>query len=211
MRGFNKSDHRWLMKIPLVGIVLFIVFYVIAAYHYPGGSYVHPEHPGFSFQYNYLCDLLDDVAVNGAINSAKIYARISLGLLCFSLLLLWIYLPWLFNIKKRIHLLISTLGVLSMLTTVWLAFGAHDLVVRVAGTFGALALLLTFRQLYLAGYHKLLFLGIISLLLFLANYYIYETWTWIESLPLIQKFTFISCLCWFVLLNVLLLKKFGKD
>jgi len=195
------------MKIPLAGIIFFLLFYVIAAIHYPGGSYVQPDHPGFSIRYNYLCDLLDDVAINGVINSAKIYARISLGLLCFSLLLIWLFLPNLFRVKLRIHLLISSLGALSMLTTVWLAFGAHDTVVRVAGFFGAMAILLTFRNLYLEGYRKLLFLGIISLILVLTNYYIYETGRGIETLPLIQKFTFISCISWFILLNIFLLKQ----
>lgn len=195
----------------MAGILLFVVFYVIAALYYPGGSYVAPEQIGFSFEHNYLCDLLDDVAVNGEINTARLYSRISLGILCGSLILLWAYLPWLFDVKRRIHVLISACGILSMLITVFLALGAHDIVVRIAGFFGAIALLLTFRELYKAHYGKLLFLGIVSLVLFLANYYIYETGVLIERLPLIQKVTFISCLSWFVILNILLLKKYKID
>jgi hypothetical protein len=190
-------------------MLLFILFYVIAAFHYPGGSYVARAQPGFSFEHNYLCDLLDDITISGEINTARFYARISLGFLCASLIILWAYLPRLFDVKRKIHVLISGCGILSMLITVFLALGSHDIVVRIAGFFGAIALLLTFRQLYKAHYGKLLFLGIVSMVLFLANYYIYETGVLIERLPLIQKFTFISCLSWFVILNILLLKKFN--
>jgi hypothetical protein len=188
-------------------MLLFLVFYIIAAFHYPGGSYVNRAQTGFSFKYNYLCDLLDDVAINGEINSARIFARIALGILCISLILLWSYLPRLFDVKRKIHVLISSSGILSMLITVFLAFGSHDIVVRIAGLFGAIALLLTFRQLYKAHYGKHLFLGILSLVLFLANYYVYETGVLIERLPLLQKFTFMSCMTWFVILNILLIRK----
>ncbi len=209
MQGSQYRFNRIILRLPLLGMVLFIVFYVIAALHYPGGSYVDPTYPVFSFEHNYLCDLLDDAAINGKLNPARTYARIALGILCTSLILLWSYLPGLFDVKRKIHVLISSSGILSMLITVFLALGAHDIVVRIAGLFGAIALVLTFRQLYKAHYGKLLFLGILSLVLFLANYYIYETGVLIERLPLLQKLTFISCMTWFVILNVLLLKKFN--
>ena len=88
-----------------------------------------------------------------------------------------------------------------------MVFGGHDIVVRIAGAFGAIALLLTFKQLYDAHYMKLFFFGIFSLILFLANYYIYETGIMIQNLPLLQKFTFASCMLWFIILNVMLIRK----
>ena len=186
---------------------LFVVFYVIAAFNYPGGSYVDPAQPGFSFRNNYLCDLLDNFAVNGKANTAKTYARISLGILCSSILVVWIYLPRLFDVKRSVQVITSTFGVLSMVTTGFMVFGGHDIVVRIAGAFGAIALLLTFGQLFKAKYMKLFLLGIISMVLFLANYFIYETGMMIKALPLIEKFTFISCMAWFAILNVMLLRK----
>ncbi|WP_265199010.1 hypothetical protein [Aureitalea sp. L0-47] len=153
--------------------------------------------------------MLDNYAINGKQNTARIYARISLGILCSSILILWLYLPRLFDIKRSVAVLTSAFGVLSMITTGFMVFGGHDVVVRVAGAFGAIALLLTFKQLYDAHYRKLFFLGIFSLILFLANYFIYETGLMIENLPLLQKFTFISCMAWFAILNVMLIRRYS--
>ena len=59
------NKHYSILFIPLLGMLLFVILYVIAAYHYPGGSYVNPSQSGFSFRYNYLCDLLDNFAIDG--------------------------------------------------------------------------------------------------------------------------------------------------
>lgn len=204
--GQAINAHDSLMRLPLVGFALFVLFYVIAALHYPGGSYTDPYRLGFSFEHNYLCDLLDDRAINNKVNSARMYARISLGILCVSLSVLWLYLPRLFDVKRNVSLLISFCGLASMATTVFLAWGAHDIVVRIAGVFGVIAFILTLHQLYNSRHLRLLTLGIVSIVLVLSNYVIYETGIYRDALPLIQKITFISCLSWFVLLNVRLLR-----
>ncbi|GAA4937096.1 hypothetical protein GCM10023314_06800 [Algibacter agarivorans] len=188
--------------LPLIGIALFVIFYIIAAIYYPGGSYAAPNRPGFSFKNNYLCDLLDNHAINGAFNSARIYARIALAILCLSLILLWYYLPKLFNRKNKAQTIMSIAGMLSMVITLFLASEVHDIIVRTAGVFGVTALLIAFIELYNANYYKLLIHGIICLFFFLTNYYIYETEILIDKLPVIQKITFLSCMSWFVLLSI---------
>lgn len=202
MTTHNHRTDRVMILATLIGMALFVVFYVIAALNYPGGSYVAPSHEGFSLKNNYLCDLLDDQAINGASNSARIYARISLGLLCLSLILFWNRLPKLFDRKNRSQTIMSVAGMLSMLTTLFLASGVHDIIVRIAGVFGMIALILSFIELYRAQYYRLWILGMICMLLFLANYYIYETGILLDKLPAIQKVTFISFIGWFVLLSI---------
>lgn len=207
MIGSNFLTLRNLIKLPLAGMLLFVVFYVVAAIHYPGGSYEAPQATGFSIQNNYLCDLLDKIAINGQFNNAKVYARVAMGFLCFSLILLWGLLPKLFNVTKTVHVITSAFGILSMIITMFLASGVHDIIVRVAGFCGVIAVLLTFRELYRSNYRGLLNFGLVCLFLLLANNYIYETDRLIEWLPLIQKFTFVSWISWFVALNILLMKK----
>jgi len=191
----------------LVGIVLFIFFYIIAAINYPGGSDIAQNQTGFSFKNNYLCDLLDNQAINGALNSARIYASIALAILCFSLILLWYHLPKLFDRKNKTQTIMSITGILSLIITLFLASGIHDIIIRIAGVFGVAALLISFIELYKANYYKLLIFGIICLLLFLTNYYIYETEILIDKLPLIQKVTFLSFCNWFVLLSICIYRK----
>ncbi len=196
-----------LMKLPLAGMLLFVLFYIVAAIHYPGGSYAAPDSPVFSIQHNYLCDLLDYIAINGQLNNARIYAMIAMGFLCFSLILLWGFLPKLFDVTKTVHVATSFFGILSMVITMFLGSGIHDLIVRIAGFCGVIAVLLTFRELIRSKYRGLLIFGLICLILLIANYYIYETGILIKWLPMIQKVTFLSWISWFVTLNILLVKK----
>lgn len=209
MSTHKNRTNRAMTLLPLIGIALFVVFYIIAAINYPGGSYVAQNQTGFSFKNNYLCDLLDNQAINGALNSARIYARISLAILCFSLILLWYHLPKLFDRKNKAQTIMSITGILSLIITLFLASGIHDIIIRIAGVFGVAALLISFIELYKANYYKLLIFGIICLFLFLTNYYIYETEILINKLPLIQKATFLSFINWFVLLSIHTYRKLG--
>lgn len=202
-----KDLSSILLYIPMAGMTLFVLFYVLAALHYPGGSVFNSAQPGFSFIDNFLCDLLDDFAMNGEINSAKAYARASLGSLSFAVILLWLYIPRIFEAGFWLHILISLSGILSMVIIMFLSADTHDLVTYIAGAAGFTAILLTEYRLYLNHYYKEFIVGVISLLLVLANYYSYETGLLYDWLPLLQKFTFTCCIFWFLTLNVLLIKK----
>ena len=190
------------LLLPLAGMVLFVVLYVLAALNYPGGSWIVMDQEGFNFWNNYLCDLLDRNAINGELNSARFFARGSLAALCVSLLLLWYFLPGFFS-KKGINVFVMWLaGILSLVVTMFLTSGTHDITVRIAGFFGVIAFISCFIELYKANYFSLVYFGIASLLIFLVNYYIYETGTFIRSLPVIQKVTFVSFILWFAFLDI---------
>ncbi|MGB5459948.1 MAG: hypothetical protein WBM91_07980 [Eudoraea sp.] len=190
------------LLIPLAGMGIFVVLYVLAAINYPGGSWMVLDQEGFSFWNNYLCDLLDLYAINGDLNPARFFARGSLGVLCVSLILLWYYLPGLFSNKSTNLIVMWLAGILALAITMSLTSGTHDITVRIAGFFGVIAFISCFVELYKAKYFSLLILGIICLLIFLGNYYIYETGTMIRSLPVIQKVTFICYILWFALLDI---------
>jgi len=190
------------LLIPLAGMGIFVVLYVLAAINYPGGSWMVLDQEGFSFWNNYLCDLLDLYAINGDLNPARFFARGSLAVLCVSLILLWYYLPGLFSNKSTNLIVMWLAGILALAITMSLTSGTHDITVRIAGFFGVIAFISCFVELYKAKYFSLLILGIICLLIFLGNYYIYETGTMIRSLPVIQKVTFICYILWFALLDI---------
>ena len=202
--GFPKA---YVMLLPLLGIGLFVFLYMLSALYYPGGSWDVTDQTGFSFWHNYLCDLLDHYAINGKVNSARFFARTALGVLCASLIFIWLSLPKLFIIKS-INLTIMTLsGLLSLVVTLFLASGTHDLIVRIAGISGVVAIITCLLELYKIKYYKLFILGVFCLIVFFANYFIYETGYFIKILPVFQKITFISFIAWFVFLNIQLYKK----
>ena len=190
------------MLLPLLGMGLFVVLYIIAALLYPGGSFAVPYQNGFSFWNNYLCDLLDHFAINGELNSARHYARASLGVLCASLMLLWFYLPALFPARSVNRTVMWITGILALTITLFLTSGTHDITVRIAGVFGVVAFITCFIELYKAKFFKLFAFGVLCLVIFLVNYYSYETGVFIRLLPVIQKITFVCCILWFVFLDV---------
>ena len=205
----NAPGHRYVL-LPILGMGVFVLLYILAALNYPGGSWNDPATTQFSFWNNYLCDLLDEVAINGEMNSGRLYARAALGVLCISLLYLWAHLPFLFTRRNWNTVLMWLSGILAFIVTMLLSSGTHDLTVRIAGAFGSIALISAFAELRAAGFSGLMRFGWLCLFIFLVNYYIYETGSGIQSLPVIQKITFSCFLTWFVWLDVSLYRKIKR-
>ncbi|MGI9547395.1 MAG: hypothetical protein ACR2MM_09180 [Flavobacteriaceae bacterium] len=201
------APKRVVLVLPMIGMALFVILYIVAAIKYPGGSWKFPDAKDFSFWNNYLCDLLDHNAVNGQLNDARYIARTALAFLCGGLLLLWWYLPSLFPEDRITRTIMWISGILALVTTFFLSSGTHDTTVRIAGFFGAIAFINLFIELYRIGLYRLFILGLFCLIIFLINYYIYETGSFIKGLPIIQKITFLSFLCWFTFLNLSMIKK----
>lgn len=205
-----KAPKPNILLLPLFGMALFVLLYILAALIYPGGSWIMPQQNGFSFWNNYLCDLLDQNAINGELNTARYFARTSLTVLCLSLVLLWYYLPSLFKGKSFNKKIMWLSGMAALIATSFLSSGAHDSTVRIAGFFAVIAFLTCLIELYKARYFKLSIFGGACLLIFLANYYIYETGEFLHALPVIQKITFLGCILWFVFLDLLFYRKVKK-
>ena len=198
------SYGLFLLSFPLIGIVSFIFFYFMAAKHYPGGSWIVPDTDGFSFWHNYLCDLLDINAINGEPNQGRTYAITALCLLCAGIFFLWSLLPKLFKTKNNTQKIMSASGYLSLLSIVFLALVNHDVIVRIAGLFGVVAFITCCVELYKTDYKKLFLLGLVCIITFLSNYYIYETGIFLKTLPVLQKFTFTLFISWFIGLDIAL-------
>ena len=201
----NTNSHgHFTLLLPLIGIVFFVLFYILSAFNYPGGSWHSPNQNGFSFWHNYLCDLLDVHSINGQINTARIYAIIALGFLCAGLFWLWMYLPRAFQTNGLNKKIMWISGLVSIITILFLSLGDHDKVVRIAGFFGVIAFATCSAELFRIGKKFLFILGIICILVFLFNYYSYETGSFIPSLPVIQKITFLLFIIWFIGLDIAL-------
>ena len=76
-----RSKHLF----PL-GILIALALLTVATAVYPGGSQVNANATGFDWKQNYLCNLFDATAVNGAANTARIIRYCgTIGTLCFFL------------------------------------------------------------------------------------------------------------------------------
>lgn len=190
----QPKDHRIL--IPLYGSVLFIILYIIAACLYPGGSQADKYHKGFSWVNNYWCTLLNESSINGEHNTARPVALTAMVLLGITLSVFWYIIPESFDLNKKIKRTIQVTGITAMGVEMFLFTGLHDTAINVGGFFGLVALAGTMLGLYKNKWISLFCFGLLNLLLFFLNNYIYWSGNYMTWLPIIQKVTFLSFLIW---------------
>jgi len=195
--GQSSKWQSYLVIAPLWGVVVFAAFYLLAAALYPGGSNADACQKGFSLLNNYWCDLLNPYAKNGAFNSSRPVALAAMIVLCSSLICFWYFLPQIFNTKTATRTTVQIAGIIAMLLTMFVFTKYHDQVINYASLFGAVAFIISFRELYRSRRYALFGLGLFAWMLCLVCYLIYRTGLFVADLPVIQKITFFLCLCWF--------------
>ena len=180
-----------------MGIVLFVILYVVAAALYPGGSQFDRQAEGFSWTNNYWCTLLDKQAINGQYNTARPYATTAMIVLCLSLQIFWFLIPVYLETGKTLKWIIRVSGILAMTIGFLLITNLnHDTITNLASLFGLVATTGTFIGLYKAKWYGLFVFGMVNLLLVALNNYFYYTPGAIRYLPVVQKITFAAFLVW---------------
>ena len=127
-----KPTHKstfWIL-LPVLGIITFVLLYIIAALNYPGGSAFNKQSTGFSWAHNFWCTLLNDQAINGEANPAKPIAMVAMLVLCFSLGVFWWLFPRYTGAERNYKMIIPISGILSMITGLLLFTPLdHDLII----------------------------------------------------------------------------------
>jgi hypothetical protein len=196
----KKPGTRLLL--PVWGIIIFCILYIISAALYPGGNDSDKTTIGFSWQHNYWCELISSQAQNGQSNTARPVAITALLVLTISLVIFWYQVPQLFHTRNAGSLIIRYCGISSMLVMPLLLTGIHDTVINLAGGLGCIAIALLLVKLYNHRMYFLFWQGIAGLLICAANNYIYYTKGLLHYLPVIQKISFVFFLLWFVQLCI---------
>lgn len=203
----HRSKNSWILT-PFIGSFLFVILYVIAAFLYPGGSGADRTAIGYSWTDNYWCNLLSEKAINGQINTARPVAVTAMFILCLSLSSFWILFPALTQLKKYHKLLIQVAGTVCMLTSFLLLTSIdHDLAVNISSGFGLIAIIGTLIALYQLKWKRLFAIGLFNLLLVALNNYLYHS-NEMMYLAVVQKFSFLSFLVWFCLIDLKLYRKY---
>jgi hypothetical protein len=202
--SFTRSH---ITLLPVYGICLFIILYIIATLLYPGGSDVDKLARDFSWLNNYWCELMASYARNGDINTARPVALTAMAVLCISLGLFWYNTSFLFKPRTAARYIVRYAGILSMITVVFLFTREHDTVMNISGTLGVIAIAVTIAGLYKNKMRSLVIYAIVCLLLIVLNNYIYYTGQFFYALPVVQKITFLIILLWFVIVSMQLYKR----
>jgi hypothetical protein len=190
------AKSYWLL-LPIVGSLLFVMMYVLAANHYPGGNQQNKNAIGFSWVNNYWCNLIADTAINGQPNAAAPYAMLGMAILCISIIAFWVIVPKQVTTKRTQQLSIQLLGSSSMLVAFFLLTNIHhDAIINVAALLGGIALIILLACLYKAKWKTLFYACLFNVILVGLNNYVYYNQALLIYLPIIQKITFASFLGW---------------
>lgn len=193
--------------LPLIGILLFVLLYIVATLLYPGGSQADKNSKGFSWVNNYWCNLLNENAINGHVNPARPAAMTAMFILCVTLAAFWFLFTRIIHFSKLARLVITFSGLTSMTTALFLFTSYHDIVINIAGILAITALTATFAGLYKNKWYRLFALGLFNLLLIIANNILYYGTGLLKYLPVVQKITFLFFLLWICLIDIQLFLK----
>lgn len=191
----HKQGFRWKL-IPLTGIPLFILLYLIATDLYPGGNPVDTNATGFSWLHNYWCNLLNEKALNGHVNPGRPAAVSGMIALCISLAVFWFYYPVKPVVARPLQWVIRSCGPAAMLTALFITVFDHDTVTNLASLLGLIAVTGTMIILYRTDQLFLFLYGLLNILLTGLNNLFYYTPSLLYWLPLVQKISFVSVLGW---------------
>jgi hypothetical protein len=184
----------------LLGIIISISLLVVATRHYPGGSQYDKNSVGYDWGRNYLSNLFEAKAVNGADNASRPWAISGMLFLCVSFAFFFIEFPKKISSKNAAKV-IRYCGVGAMLFAFLAVTPYHDTVITAAS---ALALISMFYITVFVFKTKLHLLKILSIVLLLASYscnYVYYTRSYVEFLPVLQKIALVITIIWILSLR----------
>lgn len=191
------QSKRTFSRLPIVGSILFLLLYIIAASLYPGGCQHNPNSIGFSWVHNYWCNLLNVCAINGKLNTARPFALLGNFVLGLSMSSFYWQFPNQFPLTTATKLVIRISGIVSMILASLLFTNIdHDFLTNLTSAFGLIATLFILMVLYQNKLKLFFYAGIATLFLVLVNLLFYHSPTLILYLPLVQKFTFLFFLSW---------------
>jgi hypothetical protein len=187
----------------LLGVIIGLSLILIAAQVYPGGNVSDKNAVGFVWSKNFISNLFQAKAVNGADSSSRIWADagmifISLGFASFFI-----------GFSKRIPSkgsanVIKYLGVTAMVCSFLIVTPLHDSMVLLSGTLYLVSIFYITVFVLMSKLHVFKFLCILCMLIFYSTLYIYGIQNF-GLLAVMQKVTFFS-----TIILILLLEYFTK-
>jgi len=195
---------RYFPLFPIIGMVIYVIVFSIAALDYPGGSYNLPQYDGHSYFHNFLCDTMLPLTPGGELNLARPLAIMAHLILSAVMISFFYFLPEIFDRKNRNTKLMRVLGMLTMTVFIFMYTEYHDLIVVLTGILGSLALIPFFIELRKFTHRGLTFIAILCYLMSIVVFFIFVTKIGYYYLPMLQKITFVVdafwviWVCWFV-------------
>ena len=183
-------------NIILIGLIISVIFLFISAYLYPGGNPVDPTSVGYSFTKNYISNLLEYKALNGANNIARPFGIIGVVLLGLTSGFAFVRFAEKVNVKKY-SIVIKYLGLLLIFVSALITIPSlHDGMVTLSSIITLLILFYITVLIFKSKLGALKIISVLFLAIFYAASYMYFTRTATEYLPIVQKLIHVLEIVW---------------
>ena len=135
------------IHLPLTGILVSVLLFLLAATYYPGGTTESAQTVGYDWGHNYICTLFWPTALNGAANPARRFAIPAWFILCLSIAAIFSNISRHGNSKFR-NKVIQIGGIGAAIYAFLVVTPMHDLLVTLALLFFVTAVLAVLHLLY---------------------------------------------------------------
>ncbi len=179
----------------VIGLSISMLLLLIATFLYPGGSQFDKNATGFDWANNYLCNLFNEKAVNGAQNPSRFLAISGMFFLCASIALFFIRFSSKIPKKKDANI-IQYSGISSMFCTFLVVTSYHDVMTIFASTFGLITLFYVMFYTFKSNLTFFKYMSVVCLGILYLNNYIYYTQNGLSYLPILQKISLLSLIVW---------------
>lgn len=163
-----------------------VIFILLAASVYPGGSILDKDSVGFDWSKNFFSNLFLTNALNGIANPSRVWALIGMVFNSIGYGLFFIHTSRKVT-QKHSELILKSIGVVNMFFTFLIATPLHDIMVTVSSTLTMIGLFYITVSILKTKLHWLKFFCIGSLLIFYSTLYLYGAGDW--GLLAIEYFT----------------------
>ncbi|MBK8555462.1 MAG: hypothetical protein IPL65_06665 [Lewinellaceae bacterium] len=179
-----------------IGLILSVLFLIIAGSMYPGGKPNDINSVGYSWSENYISHLLDYKAVNGTENKARPFGVASAVIMGITMGIAFFRFSKKVKIKQY-NVVIKYLGLLLILLSALITIPSqHDLMVTIS-SISTLVMFFYITVLFVKSSHKVLkIFSVSSLIIFYGAAYMYFTRTGLDYLPIVQKGIHILQIIW---------------
>lgn len=198
--AIKKSQLKF-QYLPTLGCCLFLLLITIASMKYPGGSQAVECSIGYSWDHNYLCDVIANVSHS---DSHHHYHKVGLAAmicLCGGVSMFFFFFTDWMEVKGTWRFIIKWMGLISMICAMLIFTDLHNIMIAVASILALPALLGVFITLYRRKFYSYFWAGILILILLLINNIIYYTDYMEHWLPQIQKISVMCVIIWLIIMN----------
>jgi hypothetical protein len=174
----------------LITVTISLVFLAIAILIYPGGTYHDKNSIGFDWTENYISNLFQAKALNGARNPSVIWAYFGMFFYSISCAIFFVNMSKKIPEKNAVNI-IKYAGVLTLPFTFLIVTPFHDLMLTISSFLFWTCIVCITVFIFQTRLHFFKFYNVICLVIFYFAVYIHATNNW-DLLPIVQKVNTIS-------------------